>query len=151
MKKFSQKVTYAIMATLELGIRYGTSPVQAKAIAHNQSIPARFVEHILSALKQAGLVTSHRGAQGGYILRKEPSDTSLAEIVQAINGSTPSFNNNGSTNGHQEMPNAHDALLSGIWQQLHDAELAILRSISLQTLVEQYQELEDKRVLMYHI
>jgi len=150
MKKFSQKVTYAVMAALELSIRFGTAPVQAKAIAHNQSIPARFIEHILSALKQAGLVTSHRGAQGGYILSKEPSETSLAEIVQAINGSTTG-QLNGSTNGHQDTPNAHDALLSGIWQQLHDAELAILHSISLQTLLDQYQELEDKRVLMYHI
>ncbi|WP_454064095.1 RrF2 family transcriptional regulator [Candidatus Nitrospira salsa] len=150
MKKFSQKVTYAIMATLELGIRYGATPVQAKAIAHNQSIPARFIEHILSALKQAGLVTSHRGAQGGYILSKEPAETSLAEIVQAMDGST-TLQLNGSTNGHQETPNAQDALLSGIWQQLHDAELAILHSISLQTLLDRYQELEDKRVLMYHI
>ncbi len=150
MNKFPQKVTYAIMTAVELGLRYGTSPIQAKAIAHNQSIPARFIEHILSALKQGGLVTSLRGAQGGYTLNKEPIETSLAEIVQAMNG--PAIQtHNGSSNGHRETPRTDDMLLSGIWQQLQDAELAILHSISLQTLMDQYQELEEKRALMYHI
>ena len=150
MNKFPQKVTYAILATVELGLRYGSSPVQAKSIAHNQSIPARFIEHVLSALKQAGLVTSLRGAQGGYILSKEPEETTLNEIIQAMNGSTP-LSLNGSTNGHRETPRTHDILLSGIWQQLQEAELAILQSISLQALVDQYKKLEEKRALMYHI
>ncbi len=150
MNKFSQKVTYAIMTAVELGIRYGSAPIQAKSIAHNQSIPSRFIEHVLSALKQAGLVTSLRGAQGGYMLAKEPTETFLAEIVQAMNGPTL-HSLNGSTNGQNTTPRTDDALLSGIWQQLQDAELAILRSISLQTLVDHYQELEEKRALMYHI
>ncbi len=150
MDKFSQKVTYAIMTTVELGIRHGSPPIQAKSIAHNQSIPARFIEHILSALKQAGLITSLRGAQGGYTLAKEPAETSLAEIVQAMNGQGI-HTLNGSTNGQNKTPRTDDALLSGIWQQLQNAELAILRSISLQTLVDHYQELEKKRTLMYHI
>ena len=150
MTKLPQKVTYGIMATVELGLRYDTSPVQAKAIASSQSIPARFIEHVLSDLKQAGLVTSLRGAQGGYSLSKEPAETTLAEIVQAMNGSTP-LHLNGSTNGHKVSPRTDEMLLTGIWQQLQDAELAILQSISLQTLVDRYQELEEKRALMYHI
>ena len=150
MNKFSQKVTYAIMTAVELGLRHGSPPIQAKSIAHNQSIPARFIEHILSALKQAGLVTSLRGAQGGYMLAKEPAETSLAEIVQAMNGSAI-HSLNGSSNGQNKTPRTDEALLSGIWQQLQNAELAILRSISLQTLVDQYQALEEKRALMYHI
>lgn len=152
MTKLPQKVTYAIMATVELGLRYNTSPVQAKAIAHSQSIPTRFIEHVLSALKQAGLVTSLRGAQGGYTLSKTPEETTLAEIVQAMNGALPRhLNVNGSTNGHQDEPQIDELLLAGIWQQLQDAELAILQSISLQNLVDRYQELEEKRVPMYHI
>ena len=150
MERFTQKVTYAIMTSVELGLRYGSSPIQAKAIAHSQSIPARFIEHVLSALKQGGLVTSLRGAQGGYILSKEPAETSLAEIVEAMNGAK-TLSLNGSTNGHKETAKTHEVLLSGIWQRLQEAELAILRSISLQTLVDQYQELEEKRALMYHI
>ncbi len=151
MAKFPLKVTYAVLTTVELGLRHGPAsiPTQAKAIAHNQSIPSRFIEQILSALKQAGLVTSLRGAQGGYRLSKEPAETSLADIVEAVSGSTSPSNE--ITNGHKETGNLHEELLSGIWQRLQDAELAILRSISLQSLVDQYQKLEEKRVVMYHI
>ncbi|MCA9473670.1 MAG: Rrf2 family transcriptional regulator [Nitrospira sp.] len=137
-----------MMTTVELGLRHSTSPVQAKSIAQSQAIPARFIEHVLSGLKQAGLVTSQRGAQGGYILSKEPGEISLAEIVKAMNGTTRQTLN-GSINGHPK--NAHEELLSDIFDRLHHAELAILRSISLQSLVDQYQDLEDKRALMYHI
>ena len=150
MTQFSQKLRYAVMTAVELGLRYETSPVQAKSIAHSQAIPARFIEHVLSGLKQAGLVTSQRGAQGGYTLSREPGEVSLAEIVQAMNGPTR-HTLNGSTNGQPKTSNAYEELLSDILEQLHDAELAILRSISLQTLIDQYRELEEKSILMYHI
>ena len=86
-------------------------------------------------------MTSQRGPQGGYVLSNEPVEISLAEIVQAMNGPTRQILN-GSTNGQPKTSNAHEELLSDILDQLHDAELAILRSISLQTLIDQYRELE---------
>jgi Rrf2 family protein len=127
--------------------------MQAKVIAKRQAIPFRFVEQILSALKQAGIVTSLRGAQGGYSLTKEPDQTSLAEIVQAMKGGTSLFSpsSNGLSEGYLETRRNHEALLSGIWENIQSAELEILRSISLETLVEQYQQLAEERTLMYHI
>lgn len=157
MSKLPLRVTYAVMATVELGLFVGEDtppPLQAKAIAQRQGIPYRFIEQILHMLKQAGLVISHRGAQGGYSLSKPPALVTLAEIVQAANGTPPSnspyYNNAFSRGGMLNRQNL-EPLLSVIWQRLHEAELEILNSISLQTLIDQYQQLVKQDALMYHI
>ncbi len=153
MTKFPIKITYGIVALLELALNRGNSPLQAKLIAQRQEIPARFIEQILQALKQAGIVSSLRGAQGGYSLSQHPADISLADIVRAMNGpsGSPIHSSNGSSNGHGSPRKIQEGLLSEIWQQIQSAELAILSSVSLQTLVDQYQRLEQQRSLMYHI
>src|SRR5437899_389467 len=84
--RVSLKATYGIMASIDLAIQGGNIPVQSKAIARRQAIPVRFLEQVLHAMKQAGLVDSVRGAQGGYVLAKVPSEISLAEIVEALDG-----------------------------------------------------------------
>lgn len=153
MTKFPLRITYGIGALLELALDGDQGPLHAKVIAQRQEIPARFIEQILQALKQAGMVSSLRGAQGGYSLNRDPADISLAAIVQAMNGpsASPAASSNGSSNGHGTPRKIQDSLLQGIWQKIQSAELAILNSVTLQTLVDQYRRLEHERVLMYHI
>jgi Rrf2 family cysteine metabolism transcriptional repressor len=153
MNKFPVKITYGIVALLELALNRENTPLQAKLIAKRQEIPARFIEQILQALKQAGIVSSLRGAQGGYSLIQDPAAISLADIVQAMNGASASPGSiaEGSSNGHAKPRKIQETLLSDIWHKIQFAELAILRSVSLQTLVDQYRRLEHERGLMYHI
>ena len=151
MNRLPIKVTYAIMATIELARHDRSTPLQAKAIATRQGIPARFIEQILQGLKQAGIVRSLRGAQGGYTLVQDPNEITLAELVNSMNAAeAPISTTNGST-GKGEARGASNAILSNIWAQVQEAEQAVLRVISLQSLVEQYQKLESQRSLMYHI
>ncbi len=151
MNRFPAKVIYGIMATIELACHDRTVPLQAKAIAKRQGIPSRFIEQILQQLKQAGIIRSLRGAQGGYTLVQDPQQLSLAELVNSMNGaeSTSSILN-GST-GHPENPEVSNTILSNIWAQVQEAEQSVLRVISLQSLVEQHQKLESQRSVMYHI
>ncbi len=151
MNRLPIKVTYAIMATIELARHDRSSPLQAKAIATRQGIPARFIEQILQGLKQAGIVRSLRGAQGGYTLVQDPNEITLAELVNSMNAAeAPISTTNGST-GKGEARGASNTILSNIWAQVQEAEQAVLRVISLQSLVEQHQKLESQRSLMYHI
>src|SRR2546428_2475422 len=83
---FSAKGEYGIMAVLDLALANGSAPVQAKTIADRQGIPLRFLEHILSALKHAGLVESARGAHGGYRLVKPASEIRIGDVIQAVDG-----------------------------------------------------------------
>ncbi len=151
MNRFPIKVTYGIMATIELALHDRSTPLQAKAIATRRGIPSRFIEQILQGLKQAGIVRSLRGAQGGYTLAQDPNQITLAELVNSMNGKDLSSPMANGTSGQTESRRASNTILSGIWAQVQEAEQAVLRVISLQSLVEQHQKLESQRSLMYHI
>lgn len=149
--KVSQKATYGIMAALDLAMHNGGVPVQAKAIARRRAIPLRFLEQVLHAMKNAGIVDSLRGAQGGYLLSKLPAEISLAEIVEALDGSLSRLS------GHQISPRRAresakpELLLADVWERVRQAELEVLGAVSLQNLADRQQQLEQERALMYHI
>jgi Rrf2 family protein len=81
----SAKVDYATRVLLALAAEDG-SPVRGEALAKAQGLPVRFVENTLVDLKRASLVTSHRGADGGYRLARAPKDISVADIIRALEG-----------------------------------------------------------------
>jgi len=58
----------------------------AAEMAQSESIPAKYLEGILSRLKASGLIESERGKNGGYRMDKDPADISMLEIVEAIDG-----------------------------------------------------------------
>lgn len=80
----TQKARYALHAMLFLTRQDGLSTVAEIASAEN--IPRKFLEQILSALKVNGLVIGKRGPSGGYVLAREPSKISFADILRCIDG-----------------------------------------------------------------
>jgi Rrf2 family transcriptional regulator, cysteine metabolism repressor len=149
--RVSLKATYGILAALDLALSNGGTPVQSKAIAKRQAIPIRFLEQVLLAMKKAGLVDSLRGAQGGYLLSKFPGEISLAEIVEALDGSlTPKPVHATGTRQVRERTKP-DRLLGAVWERVRQAELGVLSAVTLKELAEQHQQLEQERALMYHI
>src|SRR3990172_13420497 len=83
---FSQKSEYAVRAVFELAKREGSGPVKAAKIASAQLIPLRFLENILGQLRQAGIVESVRGKDGGYLLARPIRDLAVGEVVRLIQG-----------------------------------------------------------------
>jgi Rrf2 family protein len=136
------------MAAVDLAMQSGSAPIQAKAIARRQGIPARFLEQVLHAMKKAGLVSSQRGAQGGYVLSKKPSEVSLAEILEALEGP---FLRLEQMNGRLHRTSKSEALLAQVWDRVHEAERHVLEGISVEELAAQQRQLEQQRSLMYHI
>jgi len=85
----SAKADYGMRALLELAVAYRQDPtrlVKGEVIAAAQHIPLKFLEGILRQLRQAGLVASHRGSEGGYRLDRPPADISIADVVRALDG-----------------------------------------------------------------
>ncbi len=85
----SAKADYGMRALLELATAYADNPqrlVKGDAIARAQDIPMKFLEGILRQLRQAGIVASQRGAEGGYRLDRDPSTVTIADIVRALDG-----------------------------------------------------------------
>ncbi len=89
----SAKTEYACLAALELAQQFDAQqPVQVRKIAEGHGIPSTFLVQILQDLKRAGLVTSTRGAAGGYRLSRSPEEVTLADVIEAVEGHAPAAN-----------------------------------------------------------
>ena len=84
--RISAKADYAVRAAVELAGIADEKPVKAERIATAQEIPLNFLENILGELRHAGIVRSHRGADGGFRLAKAPDQISIADIIRAVEG-----------------------------------------------------------------
>ncbi len=84
--KFSIKVQYGLQALLELALNFGGGNVLIKDIASSQKVPIRFLEQLLLLLKRGGLAESARGKSGGYVLAKHPSDITLLDVIEILDG-----------------------------------------------------------------
>jgi len=83
----SARCEYACRAMAELSRTQETKvPITSLHIAERRGIPDKYLVHILLQLKRSGLVHSVRGAQGGYVLARSTEQITLADIVNAIDG-----------------------------------------------------------------
>ena len=80
--KLLAKTDYALRAAISLA--RADAYVSSQAIADDQDIPQGFLEHILTDLRRAGIVTSRRGGRGGYQLAIAAEDLKLTAIVAAV-------------------------------------------------------------------
>jgi Rrf2 family transcriptional regulator, cysteine metabolism repressor len=84
--RLSLKSEYAFLALVELAANYGKGMLKVDDMAVKQEIPGKYLEQILLQLKWAGFVKSKRGADGGYSLAKDPSQTRLADVIRLLDG-----------------------------------------------------------------
>jgi Rrf2 family protein len=84
--RISAKVDYAVRAVVELAAAPDEKPVKAERIATAQDIPLNFLENILGELRHAGIVRSHRGAEGGFRLARPADQLTVADVIRAVEG-----------------------------------------------------------------
>jgi DNA-binding IscR family transcriptional regulator len=81
----TSKSPYAIQALAELG-RSGEGPVPIGELARRREIPVQFLEQLFAVLRRAGVLRSQRGVKGGYAFAREPSDITVLEVVELLDG-----------------------------------------------------------------
>jgi Rrf2 family protein len=127
----SARTEYACLAVIELARRHGAGePVRIRQIADEHGIPARFLVQILLQLKGAGLVTSTRGASGGYQLAKEPQEISLGEVMGVVDGRAEEITSS------VGVETAVSLTLLDIWRGLARQQQKALQGISLADILE---------------
>ena len=84
--RISAKADYAVRAAIELAAAGEDAVVKGERLADAQHIPLHFLENILGDLKQAGIITTRRGPEGGYKLARPASDVSVADVIRAVEG-----------------------------------------------------------------
>ena len=121
---------YAIDALIELAHNRSGAPVKIAEVARRRSIPPRYLEIILNRLKQAGLVASRRGSDGGYWLVSQPETLVAAEILRAVDGPLSPL----------EQPQQGPVAYRAMWTRVQHAIEGALQSVTLADLIREHEE-----------
>jgi Rrf2 family cysteine metabolism transcriptional repressor len=124
------KSPYALQALAELGRTGGDGPVPIGELARRRNIPVQFLEQLFATLRRAGVLKSQRGVKGGYTFARAPSDISVLEIVELLEG-----------------PLGRDA--EGIFGDAAAAARDVLAATTIADVVD--REARAAGVAMYHI
>jgi Rrf2 family protein len=130
--RVSAKADYAVRAAIELAAADDERPVKGDAIAAAQEIPLRFLENILSEMRQQGLVHSRRGQEGGYWLARPADDITIAEVIRSVEGPLASVR--GERPDQLAFRGAAEPL-KGVWVALRANIRSVLETVTLADVV----------------
>ena len=134
--KLTTKGRYAVMAMADLALNAKFGPISLTEISLRQNISLAYLEQIFIKLKNKKLVKSTRGATGGYILDKSPSEIKLSNIIFAVDEEVKMLNckkpfKRGCTNKSTKC------ITHNLWDQLDQHINGFFESVKLQDLIKQ--------------
>ena len=129
MISITSKSPYALQALAELG-RSGDGPVPIGELARRRHIPVQFLEQLFAVLRRSGILRSQRGVKGGYAFAREPTDITVLEIVELLDG-----------------PLGREA--TGVFADAADAARKVLAATTIADVVE--REARAAGAAMYYI
>jgi Rrf2 family protein len=146
--KISTKIRYGTRAILELASHYGEGPIELKEIAKRENISPKYLEQVIIPLRTAGLIKSVRGSKGGYSLAKHPSEISLNDLVEILEGPLNLIECLNNPKVCQKVPSC---VTRDIWREVSDAIYGIFHSITVEDMVNRRREKEGRVSPMYQI
>ncbi len=135
---------------LDLAIHSAEGHIALKNIAERQDLSEHYLEQLIATLRKAGLVKSIRGAQGGYTLAHEPSEITVGEILRALEGSLAPVDCV-LENEPADCVYSSKCVTKKIWMKIRDSINQVVDSITLQDLIDEYNELNKSEGYMYYI
>jgi Rrf2 family protein len=129
--QISARADYAIRALVELSAR-GGGPVTGEVLASAQRIPPKFLEGILTGLRQRELLQSRRGAEGGYWLARPAERITVADIIRATEGPLASVRG---TPPEEVTYQGAAAGLAPVWIALRQSLREVLEAVTVADLV----------------
>jgi Rrf2 family protein len=137
--RISTKGRYALRLMIDLAMHNSGSPISLKDVAKRQEISDKYLEQIIAVLNRAGYVRSVRGAQGGYLLRKQPEEYTVGMILRLTEGSlspVPCIEADDEVNCDKQA----DCVTLILWKKINDAVSDVVDSTTLQDLVDWQRE-----------
>ena len=137
---FSTKAEYGVRLMVELGRRSGTEPVALAAVAEAETLPLSYLEHLVAKLRQVGLVTSVRGAHGGYKLARPAEEITMLDVVEALEGPVAPMecfhaDREGRVLCSHEADGDHACATKLLWTRVHGGVSKALAGTTLAELV----------------
>ncbi len=143
--KLSTRTRYGLRAIIELAENGGEAPLQTKVIAGSQDISVKYLEQLMTILRSAGFVRSIRGSKGGYMLAKSPNQIKISDVFDCLEGHVTTVE---CVEDKSFCERAEDCVARQVWEQVQQAIINVLQSITLQDLVDRAK---DKKVSNYQI
>ncbi len=137
---FSTKAEYGVRVMVELARRGGEDPVPLAEIAEHEGLPVAYLEHLVARLRRAELVESRRGAHGGYLLARPAASITMAEVVEALEGTIApveciSSSPDGTVRCARETDPAHVCTTKLLWTRVRGSIVETLQQTTLAELV----------------
>ena len=86
--KLSTRSRYGLIAIIDLAVEYGNGPIPLSKLAQSQGVSEAYLEQLLRALKNNGIIDASRGISGGYLLKIPPEKISAGDIIYILEGHT---------------------------------------------------------------
>ncbi|MCD7981816.1 MAG: Rrf2 family transcriptional regulator [Clostridiales bacterium] len=150
--KFSKKSRYGITALIDLSVYSKSGHVSLNSIAQRNNISVQYLEQVFGALRRAGIIQSVKGPQGGYLLGDVPERITVAEIVEALEGSY--YLPDEISAGDPGDPGYHAAAIAiqhRIVEEVNRSLDQVLKNITLADLEKEYMNCCQADQMMYYI
>jgi Rrf2 family protein len=140
--KISTKGRYALKLMLDIAVNSNGKPVRIKEIAARQGISDKYLEQIIASLNKAGLVSSIRGPQGGYMLTAEPSEYTAGKILRVAEGDmAPVSCLDSEVN---TCPRKGDCITLPLYEQIDEAINKVIDKVTMQDLIDEYRAAKEQ-------
>jgi len=148
MLKLSTKARYGLRAMVELACREGEGPIQLREIARAQAVSPKYLEQLTIPLRNAGLVHSERGPNGGYWLAKPARQITALDVVSAAEGPVALLDCIGQAASCDRSPRCAARKL---WSRVSDAINGALTQVTLADLREEQMAANSVQAFCYQI
>lgn len=134
--KLSTKTRYGLKAIIEIAKSYGRGPAKRKEIAAIHNISEAYLENILIILKNNGIIEAVRGSSGGYTLACHPSELTVLDVVEALEGKINIVDCVNSEGLEKACIKINTCVARGVWKEISDIIRKKLGEITIQSLIE---------------
>ena len=139
----SSKGKYGLVALMDICLYSGSEAVTLKSVSKRQNISERYLEQIFSILRKGGIITSKKGAQGGYFLARTAADITVGEILNILEGDLKIVSPS------EERNDIECFMQKNIWNNINRQIEEYFDSVTLEAIVKDY--IEGKIAIMYYI
>jgi len=146
--KLSTRSRYGLRLMFELALAYEKGAVFLKDIAERQALSEKYLSKLVIPLKAAKLINASRGAHGGYTLAKKPSEITVRQIVEVLEGDICPVEcvNNSSVCERLALCPTRD-----IWSMLQSEIYKVLEAVTLQKIIDDYKNKMENGSISYSI
>ena len=133
--KVSTRGEYGVRAMVSLAQHFGSGPVSLTVLAKESAVPYSYLEQLIGPLRRAGLVSSTRGAHGGYVLARAPELIRVGEVYRVMEGPVAPMDCVSEVEADQTCPLIPGCHTRPVWLKVRDSIIDAIDSMTLDDLL----------------